>query len=207
MEWQIFALLQMALIMIGVGLAFGLNNRKLSQQNDQLRQTLDAQSAQTPDPADLIKKALENFPQDDPLQPVYQAVLNNAVQPEKGFSEKLRTLLSESGADNSATLQARIEELEKALAESAGPSVASEDGEQVEADELKSLLQQFTHDSREMMACIAELEHENAKLKQQLEADEAQATTAPATEEQDQQSPEPGDTSALDESIAEQETA
>ena len=52
------------------------------------------------------------------------------------------------------------------------------EGERTE--ELKTLLQQFTRDSREMMACIQTLEAENAQLRELLGDD----APAPATPEE-----------------------
>jgi len=46
--------------------------------------------------------------------------------------------------------------------------LASGEEAEEQAEDLKTLLQQFTKDSRDMMACIQQLETENAALRQQL---------------------------------------
>lgn len=46
--------------------------------------------------------------------------------------------------------------------------LASGEEAEEQAEDLKTLLQQFTKDSRDMMACIQQLETENASLRQQL---------------------------------------
>ena len=47
--------------------------------------------------------------------------------------------------------------------------VASGENAEEQAEDLKTLLQQFTKDSRDMMACIQQLETENADLRSQLD--------------------------------------
>ena len=63
-----------------------------------------------------------------------------------------------------------------------------------QAEDLKALLQQFTKDSRDMMACIQKLEAENANLRQQLGLG-AEAADQPAAP------PPTADAMAQDESV------
>ena len=60
------------------------------------------------------------------------------------------------------------QEIDKLRDELSQQQASGEDAQEQEND-LKSLLQQFTKDSRDMMACIQKLETENAQLRQQLE--------------------------------------
>ena len=180
MEWQIFALLQMALITVGVALAFGLHNRKLASQNTQLRAHLDQKQAalESPaptDPKEALRAAIASTDTETPFQPLFLALAENVLSPAEDFSERLVQLLTElelgtpsdtQGGDSQA-LQARIAELEAELAAAQNDPIDPDD---VQSEELKTLLQQFTHDSREMMACIQALEEENADLKTELEA-------------------------------------
>lgn len=61
-------------------------------------------------------------------------------------------------------LRQQLESAQKEIAalESSSTGAGQED------EDLKSLLKQFTRDSRDMMACIQELEQENQKLREQL---------------------------------------
>ena len=51
-----------------------------------------------------------------------------------------------------------------------------------ESDELRNLLMQFTNDSREMMACIATLEKENAELRGELGVPESAPAEGESTD-------------------------
>lgn len=180
MEWQIFALLQMALITIGVSVAFALHNRKLNSQNQQLRAHLEAVpeplEAVIPSGEELINQALAKIAADDPCRELIDAVLHNALDPQDDFSATLRALVENSTLNAAAetdsadveALHTRIAELEVQLAANADSPTEPAADNAAEAEELKTLLQQFTHDSREMMACIQELERENVQLREKL---------------------------------------
>jgi hypothetical protein len=75
-------------------------------------------------------------------------------------------------------LQQEVEQLRQDL------EAASGEDTNEQAEDLKGLLQQFTKDSRDMMACISKLEAENANLRQQLglnvQVDAAEAAPAAA---------------------------
>ncbi len=175
MAWQLFAIVQMFVIALGVGVALWLRIRAVGAQNDALREHLAALEAvepvePQPSPEEWVASRLEALDQEAPATTVITAVLHNALKPKRSFAGKLPGIIQEAGlggggedSGETETLKARVAELEQALAEA--PAAAT-DGEQPE--ELKLLLQQFTRDSREMMACIQKLEKENQALREQL---------------------------------------
>jgi hypothetical protein len=67
-------------------------------------------------------------------------------------------------AQEDAELDVLRAELQALRAERENPAAVSPERE----GELKSLVQQFTHDSREMLSCIQSLEVENKELRSQL---------------------------------------
>ena len=181
MEWQIFAISQMALLAIGLSTAFFLHARTYKKQNDELRTHLTALEASSsdeeahPSPREWTKEHLASIPEDNPAHAIVKAVLKNALRSKDDFLDKLPEIIATAGfgggevSDTDAA--ARIAELEAQLEAVQAAGGAGPDDDQ--SAELKSLLQQFTNDSREMMACIQQLEAENAQLKRQLEgADE-----------------------------------
>ena len=190
MEWQIFAISQMALLAIGLSTAFFLHARTYKKQNDELLTHLSSLEALSsdeeahPSPREWTKEHLATIPDDNPAYAIIKAVLKNAVRPKEDFLEKLPEVIATAGlgggqgADTDST--ARIAELENQLeaAQMAGGTGPDDD----QSAELKSLLQQFTNDSREMMACIQQLESENAELKRQLEG-ESESNAEAASED------------------------
>ncbi|MEM7001512.1 MAG: hypothetical protein AAF529_12065 [Pseudomonadota bacterium] len=167
MEWTYVALLQMALITIGVSSVCVFFNRKLSGQNKILRERvaeLDATEPPPPGPTpeEWSKDYIANL-DETPANQLIAAILHNATQGVEGLADQLPELLEK--ADLVGVDQA---ELEAALARVAELESADGDG----TDELKQLLQQFTHDCRELTLCIGQLEQENAELRAQLEGSE-----------------------------------
>ncbi|NKB98099.1 MAG: hypothetical protein GKR90_06345 [Pseudomonadales bacterium] len=192
MEWQLFALLQMGLIAIALPTAFFFHGRTLKSQNDELRvhvsqleakPSVENADGQSPSPREWSREFLATLPNEHPAFPVIKAVLRNAVRPKEDFLEKFPEVINKAGLGGGTEVisdeaaQARIQELEAQLAEGGGASDGGPDDGQ--AAELKTLLAQFTKDSREMMACIQTLESENAALLAQLEA----ADMAPVTQQ------------------------
>ena len=188
MDWPIFALLQMLLITIGVCGAFFLHNRTIRKQNVLLRHHLDNLESGEAQPSAAVwaEEYLSSVEDSDPTKALIAAVVNNALTPADDFSSRLTSLIQSSGiysTDDLAHAREKIADLEARL-EQAGSSDLETSPEQIE--ELKALLQQFTSDSREMMACIQTLEEENASLRSQLEAGATRAGGA------DKQPIEPG---------------
>ena len=222
MEWQIFAISQMGLIAIGLSAAFFMHSRSLKKQNDELRThntALEELSAgqdeeSHPSPREWTKEHLSALSEEDPSYAVIKAVLKNAIRPKEDFLEKLPEVIASAGftsgeAVSDEALQARVEELEAALAAQGGETPSDD-----QSAELKALLQQFTNDSREMMACIQQLESENAELKKQLEAltdseDQANAAEEPSSDALTSSETTESSEDSLDETSAttEQDTA
>ena len=174
MEWPLFAVAQMLITTVAVGVAFWLRNRALQKQNDLLRAHLKAISGDTaPNFEDLIA-ALDG---ETPTAPIVKLVLEHCASPADDLEERLRACVSQSGlaADPEALAAATAEigELKQQLAEFG----TGDEGE------LKTLLMQFTNDSREMMACIQNLETENAELRAQLGLDPETADAGDAAED------------------------
>lgn len=187
MEWSIFALVQMFIITVGTCLAFWLRLRGVSQQNEQLRQTLEAQNDESESsPAAWVQTQLDALPVDGTTTPVISLVLQHALAPQGDIESQLRRAFADGGlafdADYTEQIAALQAELETAKA--AAEAVPECDGENDRTEELKQLLQQFTRDSREMMACIQSLETENAELRSRLGLDETEAVLPADAEEQ-----------------------
>lgn len=183
MEWSVFAVLQMCIITVGVTLAMWLRIRAVNQQNQQLREHLETQEStpgESADPAEWLQAQLAELADDDAAAAVCRVVLEQTLNATDDFEQRLQQAIEASGLGgaaaaegDSAELQARIDELEAAL------SGTREQENSDHAEELKALLQQFTHDSREMMSCIQKLEAENAELRELL-GDQAPPVTQPA---------------------------
>ncbi len=178
MEWSIFALVQMFIITVGTCLAFWLRLRGVSQQNEQLRQALEAQNGESESsPAAWVQTQLDALPADGATTPVISLVLQHALAPQGDIEGQLRRAFADGGlsfdvdyTEQIAALQADLE-----TAKAAAEAVPEGDGENDRTEELKQLLQQFTRDSREMMACIQSLETENAELRGRLGLNETEA--------------------------------
>lgn len=185
MDWQLFTMLQTVLVATGVVVAFVLHNRKLTRQNEALRSHLDQSGA--PDPQAWVKEYLETLESDAAATPVISALFNNALQPDPDFiTAKLPELLQSSGLSGDGGGEGGGEELEAALAKiselEAQLEKAPEPAESSDKrEEMKTLLMQLTQDSREMLACISQLESENADLLEKLKAAGVEYT-APARE-------------------------
>jgi hypothetical protein len=172
--------------------------------------TLEEERAKQPDSDEIARQWLQAKidvldPTDD-LTPMVDRVLRQQIEPSEDFAEAVRglvapptteaglvdadidALLNDVSADEPAApapvssdeagrvalLEAQLEE---ALAEiNTLKSLTEED----EPEELKALLQQFTRDSREMMACIQALEKENAELRAQLGLEEPSSSQSDA---------------------------
>ena len=186
MEWSIFALVQMFIITVGTCLAFWLRLRGVSKQNEQLREALEADNDNTTaSPEIWVQEQLAALPADGAATPVISLVLKHALAPQGDIESLLRTAMSDGGlsidgdhAEQLATLEAELE-----AAKAAAEAVADGSGEDDRTEELKQLLQQFTRDSREMMACIQSLETENAELRTRLGLDETEAIPPAEAEE------------------------
>lgn len=188
MEWSIFALVQMFIITVGTCLAFWLRLRGVSQQNEQLRQALEAQTdGSDPSPAAWIQAQLDALPADGATTPVISLVLQHSLNPQGDIESQLRNAFADGGlavdADYAEQIAALEAELETAKAAAEAFPDSEGEGENDRTEELKQLLQQFTRDSREMMACIQSLETENAELRNRLGLDESEPVL-PAGEEE-----------------------
>ncbi len=189
MEWTLFALLQMFIITVGVSLACWLRMRGAQRQNLQLRQHID--SLDVPDegavaPDTWVNERIDQLPADDPAAPLIKLVLQHSLQATPDFADKLGETLHQAGlgGGGDADSDERIAQLEEELsAAKAAVDAMPEDSDGERAEELKTLLQQFTKDSREMMACIQSLEAENAQLREQLGEPPPGETSAGGTEE------------------------
>jgi hypothetical protein len=252
MSWPVFAVIQLALMTVGVAVAFWLRNRELKTR-------LNAQEQAIAEAAALVDEASERFEsvveeardkwlaertreldESDPVQKVQQLVLQNEKEPIPDFAETMRRQISAGhetqdnfgqqwreartdsyqtacnlierfprshpvlvqlydafgaldaehgvelpplpepvvpaaseeagGSEETEHLRAANDLLLQQLAETqkelAAARTSREDAQEQEAD-LKALLQQFTRDSRDMMACIQELEQENQRLRDQ----------------------------------------
>ena len=185
----------MAVFTVSVSVALWLSNRSYKRQNVELRNSLAELAEATPaavdnDPSAWITERLNELDTEDPLTPLVSCVLNQQVSPEESFSDSLQALIgqvatsgedSESDGESLALLQQELADTKAELeALGAQQSQGDEDGGSATPEELKTLLQQFTKDSREMMICIQALEQENAELKAELE--KAATTPTPAGE-------------------------
>ncbi|MEM9624313.1 MAG: hypothetical protein AAF993_21920, partial [Pseudomonadota bacterium] len=80
MEWSLFAILQTVVMAIAVSTAFWLRNRQLTQQNEQLRQHIDALQVSAPatedqDPSTWVAAKIAAIPADSPFGPLLKLVL------------------------------------------------------------------------------------------------------------------------------------
>ncbi|XOV81459.1 MAG: hypothetical protein ACFHXK_11280 [bacterium] len=190
MEWTIFALVQMFIITVGTCLAFWLRLRGVSRQNAQLRQALEAHN-ETSDasPAVWVQEQLAKLPADSPTAPIISLILQHALAPGEDLDSLLHQAIADAGFASDAGHQEALAALQAELdaTKAAADAIADGSTENDRTEELKQLLQQFTRDSREMMACIQSLETENAALRKRLGLDESDAVLpeseqAPATE-------------------------
>lgn len=172
MEWSIFALVQMFIITIGVCLAFWLRIRTVQKQNEQLRGALEAQQdAPVQSPETWLREHIAALPAGSPASAVLTTALKHILEPEDDIETLLREAISAAGWELDSAHTERLAEVEAELAAAqAAIEALPEDGsgDNDRTEELKLLLQQFTKDSREMMACIQTLETENAQLRAQL---------------------------------------
>jgi len=186
MEWSIFALVQMFIITVGTCLAFWLRLRGVSQQNEQLRQALETQNDEsTSGPATWVQSQLDALPADGATTPVISLVLQHALDPQGDIESQLRSAFADGGLSVDADYTEQIAALEAELetAKAAAEALPEAGGENDRTEELKQLLQQFTRDSREMMACIQSLETENAELRKRLGLDETESALHTGAEE------------------------
>ncbi len=206
MEWTLFAILQMFVIATAVGAAFWLRNRQLSLQNKQLRAHISVLESEAcgaendaADPQTWLTGKIESITDDQPYAPLLRLILQQQLQARDDFDQGvieaaeacgLGAAAGEQNADD-VNKDAQIADLEQALAQVRLEleGMQEEGGEDGQAEELKNLLQQYTKDSRDMMACIQTLEKENAALKAQLEPDAAAAEPTPDTSVQAPQPP------------------
>lgn len=178
MEWQIFAIVQMFVIMLGVSLAFWSRTRTAFKENAALREHFAALEEQAPNettesPETWVQGAIDALDASDPHDAVTAMALRQALTPADDFSEQLQAHLQASGlitdtdsGEETAALQAEVEKLKSALDQA---TAGEDEVDGTRATELKMLLQQFTRDSREMMGCIETLERENQLLRSEME--------------------------------------
>lgn len=187
MEWSIFALLQMFIITIAVSLACWLRMRGLQTQNEALRLRIEETPpapaiSEQPSQSEWVQQQIDALDQTHPSSTIVSVALTNLLAPADDFEQTLVDCIRASSilGDDSSTqdLEAELEELRNKLA--AASDNAGETGED-RTEELKALLQQFTKDSREMMACIQTLEKENAQLREQLGLDAETGVADPAS--------------------------
>jgi hypothetical protein len=206
MEWSIFALLQMFIITIAVSMAFWLRMRGIQQQNDALRLHIEnLASAPTPpenaSPTEWIQQQIDALDAAQPSSAIVSVALSNLLEPTDNFEQVLTDAILASSmlgdSDRVQELEAELEALSNKLdSESASPGESVDDRN----EELKTLLQQFTKDSREMMLCIQTLEAENAQLREQLglDAETATADSSSTEEATDEAAPTTEQTAAED---------
>jgi HEPN domain-containing protein len=186
MEWSIFALVQMFIITVGTCLAFWLRLRGVSQQNEQLREALEAQNDEpASSPAAWIQSQLDALPAEATTTPVISLVLQHALDPKGDIESQLRSAFADGGLSLEADYTEQISALQAELeaAKAAAEALPEGGGDNDRTEELKQLLQQFTRDSREMMACIQSLETENAELRNRLGLDETEPVLPTDAEE------------------------
>ena len=187
MEWSIFAVLQMFIITVAVSTALWLRMRAVNQQNEQLREHIETHKNQTvteqTSPEAWLEEKIQNLPEEAPLSPLLKVVLAHQLNPNSDLETALKDAWSSTGlaaentdGETSEEAQAQIDALQAELDSLRDSAATGGEGERTE--ELKALLQQFTRDSREMMACIQTLEKENAVLREQLGM-EAEAADEP----------------------------
>ena len=197
MEWTLFALLQMFIITVAVSLACWMRMRSAQQQNEQLREHIEDLtensagegdgSADAPSPEAWLSAQIDQLAAEDAATPFLKLALQHILQPVDDIQSALHEVVQQagfaSGADGGDHAE-RIAELEAALEAAKAAADSGAEGEDAgRTEELKTLLQQFTRDSREMMACIQTLEAENAQLREQL-GDDAPAPQAEQPSEQ-----------------------
>ena len=214
MSWPVFAVLQLALSLVGACVVFVLHHRRISSENDALRTACEAAAAA--DDADTavrkhITARLAEIDGDDAAAQVRKLILGHELEANASLADDLAAVLKDDTGgetwrkvrlaaweeaasapplreafDRYADIDAYFEhtpepwpEVETTEELPDGNDLATENEalkariEELESgkddEDLRNLLKQFTQDSREMMACIQDLEKENAALKEQLE--------------------------------------
>jgi len=175
--WPIFAVLQMLITTVAVGVTLWLRMRTVHKQNLAYQAQFASLEAHAGNPS--TAEFLDNLDSEQATAPLLRLLLEHHDNPKDDIDEQLRTCAEplglSAGSDNEddsvsaeehQTVLNEIEELKEQL------TSANNRGE---TDELRNLLMQFTNDSREMMACIATLEKENAKLRGDLGIEESDA--------------------------------
>ena len=173
MDWTIVALTQMLVLTIGITTALILRLRGMRKENALLR---DHGAACNATIAEL------------------EASQDSSVPPEQWMADKIANLdtkdpyhaLTKLFFEHAAAAKP-LDEFEAAVLDCiAQAGLVPEPTESFEDEDLKSLLQKFTQDSREMMTCIQNLEEENESLREQLanleSAQEAAHTTSSDSE-------------------------
>ncbi|MEM7100462.1 MAG: hypothetical protein AAF541_19495 [Pseudomonadota bacterium] len=158
MDWTLVALSQMGLITLGVSVALGLRIRGIAKQNAELREHAEVvneaiaelESTKNPSPKEWVAEQVEALDPENQHTPIIKLVLEHSAKKNKKFNDEIIEAAAACGLT------------------AGGESDAGGSATDAQSEDLKKLLQQFTQDSREMMACIQALEKENAELREQL---------------------------------------
>lgn len=125
---------------------------------------------------DLASGLIERYPRSHPVVvQLYEAFAFRDAElgvelpalPEPDFASTDETVETEDSEHLRAANELLMRQLEDAQKEITRLRTSGRHLQQQEED-LKALLQQFTRDSRDMMACIQELEQENQRLRERL---------------------------------------
>ncbi len=92
--WPIFAVLQLALTLVGAIVVFCLHHRRLSKENDALREACEAVAANAggADSSEALKAQLEAVTGDDPAAQVQKLVLATALETDPNSQAKVAAL-------------------------------------------------------------------------------------------------------------------
>ncbi len=96
MTWPVFAVLQLALCLIGACVVFALHHRRLTRENDALREACQ-QAAAAPDADEAwhahVTEKLAAVTGDEPQAQIQRLILTNELQPNAKLADELSALL------------------------------------------------------------------------------------------------------------------
>ncbi len=98
MTWPVFAVLQLALCLIGACVVFALHHRRLTRENDALRDACQ-QAATAPDGGEAwqahVRETLAAVTGDEPLAQIQRLILGNELQANAKLADELGALLGD----------------------------------------------------------------------------------------------------------------
>jgi len=197
--WVFFAIIQVLMIALGCAGFAWWRGRAARARSEDLRSQCEAAEAALTEGKALLEtsphatggvderiealRGLETEADPDSVDARRLALVRTVLEYERDpTSVDLATYLAPKAPGEDTDIDALREEnetlkamLESSQGEGAGGGGKAKDGTGGgdREKELKSLVQQFTHDSREMLTCIQNLEKENNELRSQMGQDAA----------------------------------